>query len=154
MDGGAHLVAVIDCHDREIIGIECARRGRARGAERTRRGVHPVLELAQSAIMRAGDPERQRPGLPEQALGCCAPAILPVHVRASLVRIVILSTAHLVGAPSRRGPAVRTQMGVLGRRRSIAAPAAGSDGHLVPHTPATYDACDGGAARGVWRMAG
>jgi putative transposase len=34
MDGWAHLVAVIDCHDREIIGFEFARRGRAREAER------------------------------------------------------------------------------------------------------------------------
>lgn len=33
-DGWAHLVAVIDCHDRELIGYELALRGRAKEAER------------------------------------------------------------------------------------------------------------------------
>jgi len=33
-DGWAHLAVVIDCHDREVIGFEFARRGRAREAER------------------------------------------------------------------------------------------------------------------------
>ena len=33
-DGWAHLAVVIDCHDREIIGYEFARRGRAKEAER------------------------------------------------------------------------------------------------------------------------
>jgi putative transposase len=33
-DGWAHLAAVIDCHDHELIGHELARRGRAREAER------------------------------------------------------------------------------------------------------------------------
>lgn len=33
-DGWGHLVAVIDCHDREIVGWEFALRGRAREAER------------------------------------------------------------------------------------------------------------------------
>jgi len=33
-DGWAHLVAVIDCHDREVIGWEFALRGRSREAER------------------------------------------------------------------------------------------------------------------------
>jgi putative transposase len=33
-DGWAHLVAVIDCHDRELIGHEFALRGRAKEAER------------------------------------------------------------------------------------------------------------------------
>jgi len=33
-DGWAHLAVVIDCHDREVIGVEFARRGRAREAER------------------------------------------------------------------------------------------------------------------------
>jgi putative transposase len=33
-DGWAHLAAVIDCHDREVIGYEFALRGRAREAER------------------------------------------------------------------------------------------------------------------------
>ena len=33
-DGWGHLSAVIDCHDREIVGFEFALRGRAREAER------------------------------------------------------------------------------------------------------------------------
>ena len=33
-DGWAHLVAVIDCHDREIVGYEFALRSRAKEAER------------------------------------------------------------------------------------------------------------------------
>ena len=33
-DGSAHLAAVIDCHDRELVGYESARRGRAQEAER------------------------------------------------------------------------------------------------------------------------
>ncbi len=33
-DGWAHLVAVLDCHDREVIGHELALRGRAKEAER------------------------------------------------------------------------------------------------------------------------
>lgn len=33
-DGWAHLAAVIDCHDREVIGYEFARRSRAKEAER------------------------------------------------------------------------------------------------------------------------
>jgi putative transposase len=33
-DGWAHLVAVIDCHDREVVGYEFALRGRAKEAER------------------------------------------------------------------------------------------------------------------------
>lgn len=33
-DGWAHLAALIDCHDREIVGYEFALRGRAREAER------------------------------------------------------------------------------------------------------------------------
>ena len=33
-DGWGHLAAVIDCHDRELIGFEFALRGRAREAER------------------------------------------------------------------------------------------------------------------------
>ena len=33
-DGWAHLAAVIDCHDREVIGVELALRGRAKEAER------------------------------------------------------------------------------------------------------------------------
>ena len=34
VDGWAHLAAVIDCHDRQVIGYEFALRGRAREAER------------------------------------------------------------------------------------------------------------------------
>ena len=33
-DGWGHLVAIIDCHDREIVGYEFSRRGRAKEAER------------------------------------------------------------------------------------------------------------------------
>lgn len=33
-DGWGHLTAVIDCADREIVGFECALRGRAKEAER------------------------------------------------------------------------------------------------------------------------
>lgn len=33
-DGWAHLAAVIDCHDRELVGYEFAHRGRAKEAER------------------------------------------------------------------------------------------------------------------------
>ena len=33
-DGWAHLAAVIDCHDRELVGFEFALRGRAKEAER------------------------------------------------------------------------------------------------------------------------
>lgn len=32
--GWGHLTAVIDCHDREVTGYECALRGRAKEAER------------------------------------------------------------------------------------------------------------------------
>jgi putative transposase len=34
VDGWAHLAAVIDCHDRELVGYEFALRGRAKEAER------------------------------------------------------------------------------------------------------------------------
>jgi len=44
-DGWAHLAAVIDCHDRELIGYEFALRGRAREAERA---------LEQACIVRFG----------------------------------------------------------------------------------------------------
>jgi putative transposase len=33
-DGRGHLAAIIDCHDREVIGYEFALRGQAREAER------------------------------------------------------------------------------------------------------------------------
>ena len=38
-DGWAHLAAVIDCHDREIVGFEFALRGRAKEAERALEGA-------------------------------------------------------------------------------------------------------------------
>ena len=38
-DGWAHLAAVIDCHDRELIGYELALRARAREAERALEGA-------------------------------------------------------------------------------------------------------------------
>jgi putative transposase len=44
-DGWGHLAVVIDCHDREVIGWEFARRGRAREAERA---------LEQSCLARFG----------------------------------------------------------------------------------------------------
>jgi transposase InsO family protein len=34
VDGWGHLAAIIDCHDREIVGYEFALRGRTREAER------------------------------------------------------------------------------------------------------------------------
>ena len=55
-DGWAHLAAVIDCHDREVIGYEFSMRGRAKEAERAledaclkrfgtlqRKGARPIL---------------------------------------------------------------------------------------------------------------
>jgi putative transposase len=38
-DGWAHLAAVIDCHDRELVGYESARRDRAKEAERALEAV-------------------------------------------------------------------------------------------------------------------
>lgn len=40
-DGGAHLAAVIDCHDREVMGYEFARRSRVKKAERAVEVVRP-----------------------------------------------------------------------------------------------------------------
>ena len=46
-DGWADLAAVIDCHDRELIGYEFALRGRAREAERAlEQAVLPDSELS------------------------------------------------------------------------------------------------------------
>ena len=55
-DGWGHLVAIIDCHDREVIGYEFAKRGRAREAERA---------LENACLRRFGTlrPEHQRPTL-------------------------------------------------------------------------------------------
>ena len=53
-DGWAHLAAVIDCHDREVIGYEFALRGRAKEAERA---------IEEACIARFGTlrPEGQTP---------------------------------------------------------------------------------------------
>jgi len=54
VDGWGHLVAIIDCHDREIIGYEFSRRGRAKEAERA---------LENACLHRFGTlrPQRQMP---------------------------------------------------------------------------------------------
>ena len=75
-DGWAHLAAVIDCHDREIVGYEFALRGRAREAERA---------LEEACIRRfgtlrpagdyAGRPLGQRPHLPEPPVSSCLPRL-------------------------------------------------------------------------------
>ena len=44
LDGWAHLAAVIDCHDREVIGYEFALRSRAKEAERAVEAAAPALE--------------------------------------------------------------------------------------------------------------
>ena len=41
-DGWGHLTAVIDCHDREILGYEFALRGRAKEAERALESACPA----------------------------------------------------------------------------------------------------------------
>lgn len=53
-DGWSHLAAVIDCHDREIVGYEFALRGRAKEAERA---------LEQACLKRFGTlrPSEQTP---------------------------------------------------------------------------------------------
>jgi len=51
-DGWAHLVAVVDCHDREVIGYELALRGRAKEAERA---IESAC-LARFGILRAAGP--------------------------------------------------------------------------------------------------
>jgi putative transposase len=54
VDGWGHLAAIIDCHDREIVGYEFALRGRAREAERA---------LEQACLKRFGTlrPAQQTP---------------------------------------------------------------------------------------------
>ena len=56
-DGWAHLAAVIDCHDRELIGHELALRGLAKEAERA---------LEEACLERFGTlrPEGATPNLP------------------------------------------------------------------------------------------
>ena len=39
IDGWGHLVAVVDCHDREVVGYEFAHRARAKEAERATEGA-------------------------------------------------------------------------------------------------------------------
>ena len=51
-DGWGHLAAVIDCHDRELVGYESALRGRAREAERVVRDL--ITALRDHAAARAG----------------------------------------------------------------------------------------------------
>jgi len=53
-DGWAHLAAVIDCYDRELVGYEFARRGRAKEAERARGRVHRSLRHATSRRRHTG----------------------------------------------------------------------------------------------------
>jgi len=61
IDGWAHLAVVIDWHDREIVGYELARRGRARA-----RGSLPgALRHAPAPRGHARRPLRQRADLPE-----------------------------------------------------------------------------------------
>jgi putative transposase len=54
VDGWGHLVAIVDCHDRQCIGFEFALRGRAREAERA---------LEEACITRFGTlyPREERP---------------------------------------------------------------------------------------------
>jgi putative transposase len=65
-DGWAHFAAVIDCHDRELVGYEFARRGRAKEAERALKaacierfgtlrpdGVTPVLRSDNGLIFQS-----------------------------------------------------------------------------------------------------
>src|SRR5262249_46326148 len=56
-DGWAHFAAVIDCHDRELVGYEFARRGRAKEAER-------ALEAACIECFGTRRPEGRTPCLP------------------------------------------------------------------------------------------
>jgi len=51
-DGWAHLAAVIDCHDREVVGFELALRGRAKEAERA---------IEEACIRRFGTLRPRRP---------------------------------------------------------------------------------------------
>lgn len=65
-DGWGHLTAVIDCHDREIVGYEFALRGRAKEAERAlesaclaqfgtlrRQGTPPILRSDNGLIFQS-----------------------------------------------------------------------------------------------------
>ena len=89
-DGWGHLAAVIDCHDRELVGFEFALRGRAKEAERA---------LEEACIARFGTlPSRRRHArraqrqwahLPEPPLSCGVSRLPPlagihhaVHARA------------------------------------------------------------------------
>ena len=54
-DGWGHLVALLDCHDREVVGYEFSLRGRAKEAERA---------LESACLRRFGtiSPRRRDPG--------------------------------------------------------------------------------------------
>jgi hypothetical protein len=90
-DGWAHLAAVIDCHDREIVGYEFARRGRAKEARTGARG-RPAWRASGNAAPDRRDarhPLRQWAGLSEPAvpgslsrLSAAAGVHHPVHARA------------------------------------------------------------------------
>ena len=67
-DGWAHLAAVIDCHDRELIGYEFALRSRAKEAERAVEAACLARFGTLRPVGRPGAPERQRPDLPESAV--------------------------------------------------------------------------------------
>jgi len=78
-DGWGHLAAIIDCHDREIVGWEFSLRGRAREAE------HALEEacLARFGTLRpsapdTGDQERQRADLHSKALPRRLPRLPPL----------------------------------------------------------------------------
>ena len=78
-DGWAHLAAVIDCHDRDIIGYEFSLRGRAKEAERAMedacllrfgtlrpKGSTPVLRSDNGLIFQSRRFRAGLPGLPAQ----------------------------------------------------------------------------------------
>jgi hypothetical protein len=67
-DGGAHLAAVIDCHDRELVGYEFARRG-ARQGGRGPWALRPRLQ-----VRAATQPRR---GMASRPLSVCTEAQSP-----------------------------------------------------------------------------
>ena len=83
VDGGGHLTAVIDGHDREVTGVEFALRGRAKQAER-------ALEeacLARFGTLRPAGPTpvvRRTTGCSARRVGCGRPVAITVCDRSSL----------------------------------------------------------------------
>src|SRR5206468_1746137 len=70
-DGWAHLAAVIDCHDRELVGYEFARRGRAKEAERALEAAcTDRLGTLRPAGGHAGLAQRQWLDLSESSVSC------------------------------------------------------------------------------------